>query len=97
MTHELKVGDGNMDYISDERDRKILENAYKAITFTNNWDFIRENNIYDCVYQDKCKEIFNMMTYLGYNEHSGFSFRWAMNAMKHLVMYGEDKFKDVYG
>ena len=100
MASELNVGDGNMDYISDEHDRQILENAYKAITFTNSWEFIREKNLYngsDELCHEKLKEISNMMVQLGYDSHSGFSFRWAMNAMKYLVTNGEDSFKDLYG
>ena len=97
MVTKLNVGDGNMDYISNEHDRQILENAYKAITFTNSWEFIREKNIYDELCHTKLKEITNMMVYLGYDGHSGFSFRWAINAMKYLVTNGEDSFKDLYG
>jgi len=96
MASELNVGDGNMDYISNEHDRQILENAYKAITFTNSWEFIREKNIYDELDHKKLKEISNMMVYLGYDSHSGFSFRWAINAMKYLVINGEAVFKNLY-
>ena len=81
MASELNVGDGSMEYIRDEHDRQILENTYKAITFTNNWEFIREKNIYDNLRHEKLKEISYMMVELGYDSHSGFSFRWAINAM----------------
>ena len=39
---KYKIGDGKMDYIKDTLNREMFTNAWKAITCTNNWDFIAQ-------------------------------------------------------
>lgn len=97
MSSSLNVGDGEMDYVKNDENKRAFVNAWKAITFTNNWEFIRDNNIYNVLNDKRVNEIYDMMIYLGYKEHSGFSFRLTLQAMRQLALHGEDYFKIHFG
>lgn len=89
-----KIGDGEMKYIKDPNTREMLTNAWKAITFSNNWDFVAQD-IESFMFSNnpKIDEISIKMEEFGYNGHSGASFGFTMRYMQFLVKNGEDKFK----
>lgn len=93
----FKIGNGKMDYIKKKYDKKMLTNAWKAITLTNTWKFVAEN-IEGFTVSDSplINEITNKMEELGYTGHSGCSFGLTMRNMQYLAIYGEDKFKKIF-
>lgn len=92
-----KIGDGNMEYIKNLNTRDMCTNAWKAITFTNNWDFVAQD-IDSFMWSDdpRIDIITEKMIELGYNGHSGSSFGCTMRNMQYLVQNGEDKFKKLF-
>jgi hypothetical protein len=92
-----KRGDGNFEYVDDKIEKEILENAFKAISLTNLWDFVSKNTeSFMWSEANEIEIISNKMGELGYNGHSGFSFAWTMRAMQYLAQHGEDEFKSTY-
>ena len=92
-----KIGDGKMEYIKDKSDREMFTNAWKAITFTENWDFIGQQIDSFAFSEDpRIYEITKKMEELGYNGHSGTSFSLTMRSMQYLVRYGEEEFKKMF-
>jgi len=92
-------GNGKFEYVSDTRERLMLQNAFEAINATNLWDFVgKDIDSFTWSEREEVKTIAKKMNELGYDEHSGFSFGWTMRAMQYLVNHGEEKFKlDYYG
>jgi hypothetical protein len=91
---KYKIGDGKMEYIKDRLNREMFVNAWKAITITNNWDFVAQEM--DCFELSKDPRIYDIsekIEELGYKGHSGTSFGLTMRNMQYLVMYGEEEFK----
>lgn len=92
-----KIGDGKMEYIKDKSDREMFTNAWKAITFTNNWDFVgQQTDSFAFSVHPRIYEITEKMEELGYNRHSGISFGLTMRSMQYLVHYGEEEFKKMF-
>jgi hypothetical protein len=94
---KYKIGDGKMDYIKDTLNREMFTNAWKAITCTNNWDFIAQEM--ECFALSKDPRIYDItdkMEELGYKGHSGTSFGLTMRSMQYLVIYGEEEFKKMF-
>ena len=93
-----KIGDGNMKYIQNPNTREMCTNAWKAITFSNNWDFVAQD-IDSFIFSNdpRIDEITEKMIEFGYNNHSGGSFGATMRNMQYLVQNGEDKFKKLFG
>jgi len=93
----LNIGDGNFDYIKDNSERIMLENAWQAITQTNTWDFVVQDNLSFMWSKDTQIDIISeKMEELGYNQHSGCSFACTMRNMQYLAKNGVDKFKQVF-
>ena len=94
---EDKVGYGTMDYIKDKNTREMCINAWRAITFSNNWDFVAQN-IESFMWSNdpRIDEISEKMEELGYNGHSGTSFGYIMRMMQYLVQNGENEFKNLF-
>jgi len=96
-TFKTKIGDGKMEYIKENSDREMFTNAWKAITITNNWDFIGEQiDSFSLSKDPRVYEITEKMEQLGYNLHSGVSFSLTMRSMQYLLQYGEDEFKKMF-
>jgi hypothetical protein len=92
-----KVGYGEMYYIKDKNIREMCTNAWKAITFSNNWDFVAQDiDSFIWSNDSRINEIANKMEELGYDSHSGCSFGYTMRMMQFLVKNGEDKFKNLF-
>jgi hypothetical protein len=99
INHDLnsKIGDGKMEYIKDKLDKEMFTNAWKAITLTNNWDFIKQRTDGFSLSRDiRINEITTKMEELGYNLHSGLSFGLTMRSMQYLLQYGEEEFKKMF-
>jgi len=95
FTH--KIGDGKMDYIKDKSEREMFTNAWKAITFTNNWDFVEQQTESFAWSKDpRIYAIIEKMEELGYYLHSGMSFELTMRNMQYLLDYGEEQFKKIF-
>jgi hypothetical protein len=92
-----KIGDGVMDYITNERDKTMLTNAWIAISTSNNWDFISKD-IDSFMWSNDVRidEITKKMDEYGYSGHSGSSFGWTMRKMQYLVQNGEEEFKKLF-
>jgi hypothetical protein len=94
---KYKIGDGKMEYIKDNLNRVMFTNAWKAITLTNNWDFIAQEMDGFVLSKDpRIYDITDKMEELGYKGHSGTSFGLTMRSMQYLVMYGEEEFKKMF-
>lgn len=92
-----KIGDGKMEYIKDQLNREMFTNAWKAITFTDNWDFVGEPIDSFAFSEDpRIYEITEKMEDLGYKGHSGTSFSLTMRSMQYLLQYGEEEFKKMF-
>jgi len=92
-----KIGDGKMEYIPKEIDRVMCTNAWKAITFSNNWDFVAEDIDSFAFSRDpRIDEITKKMEEFGYYGHSGMSFGCTMRNMQYLVKHGEEEFKKLF-
>jgi len=97
LNYNYKIGNGEMEYIKDKSNREMLTNAWKAITLTNNWDFVRQqtDSFTSCV-DPKIYDITEKMEELGYKGHSGRSFGLTMRSMQYLLHYGEEEFKKMF-
>lgn len=93
----LHIIPGVFDYIKNEREKIMLENAWQAITLTENWSFIKQDTESFMWSSDqRINIISDKMEKLGYNGHSGFSFGWTMRQMQYIARYGEEKYKEMY-
>ena len=92
-----KIGDGKMKYIKDRETREMCTNAWAAITFSNNWDFVAQD-IESFMWSNdpRISEITEKMEEFGYSGHSGSSFGYTMRNMQYLVHHGEEEFKKLF-
>lgn len=94
--HQYDIGDGKMEYIQDIYTRELLTDAWKAVTLTNNWDFVYQNTISFAWKNDNINyEILQKMGesksyYLKTNFE--YSYRILMRYMNYLARNGEQKF-----
>lgn len=92
-----KIGDGKFDYIKNNSERKMLKNAWQAISETDMWDFVGQDiESFMWCNDPNIDIISSKMEDLGYNEHSGTSFGCTMRNMQYLVQFGEEKFKKLF-
>jgi len=84
---------GNFMYIKSISDRKMFSTAYKAITITENWDYIKKMS---STFGSEYNNIYNKIEELGYDGHSGCSFMATLREMQFIANYGEKLFKDRY-
>lgn len=88
------LGNGQFEYVQDRHSREMLINAWKAITSTELWDFVKKDTDSFMFSNDPRIDIIgNKMIELGYGGHSGSSFGWTMRNMQYLARYGEEEFK----
>jgi hypothetical protein len=92
-----KIGNGKMEYIKNPNTREMYTNAWSAITFSNNWDFVSQD-IESFMWSNdpRIDTISKKMIEFGYNGHSGTSFGSTMRNMQYLVQNGEDEFKKLF-
>jgi hypothetical protein len=92
-----KIGDGNMEYIKNQNTRDMCTNAWKAITLSNNWDFVAQDiDSFMWSNDPRIDEIIEKMIEFGYNGHGGNSFGHTMRNMQYLIRNGEDEFKKLF-
>lgn len=86
-------GDGKFDYV-DYSDRVMLSTAWKAISQTELWDFMKEE-IESYMWSDdnRIKIIYSKIESLGYGGHSGASFGCTMRNMQYIAQNGEKQFR----
>jgi hypothetical protein len=86
----------DMDFVEDPHLRKMLENAWQAITLTETWDLVKNEKCFMLCEDKRIFAISNKMAELGFSGHSGASFGSIMQYMKYLAEHGEDKFKEQF-
>ena len=92
-----KIGNGEMKYIKDTNTREMCTNAWKAITFSNNWDFVSQDiESFTFSNDTRIDEITKKMEEFGYRGHSGTSFGYTMRYMQLLAQKGEEEFKKCF-
>jgi len=87
------IGTGEFEYVADAATRKMLHNAFMAISQTNMWDYIAKENysfMMDTSYEINL--INAKMFELEDVGHSGCSYGWTMRMMQKLAIMGEEKF-----
>jgi hypothetical protein len=90
---------GAFDYIksSDDSYKRMLVNAYQAITQTETWNFVKEDCKSFAFSNDpRVSLIIQKMEELGYYGHSGGSFGFIMRDMQYIAKNGEEKFRVEY-
>jgi len=81
-------------YVS-EWARPMLQNAYQAIQLTEMWDFMKKDiNTYMWGRDPEIKIIYNKISELGYNDHSGSSIAWSMREMQFIAQNGLEAYKE---
>ena len=81
--------------INDDHSRKMMENAFNAITATEGgWDYLRTFAEETFMYSRNpiVQTISDNMVKLGYDGHSGASFGWTMRTMEYLAKHGKEAF-----
>ena len=84
---------GTFEYITDLGDRKMLATAYKAITVTENWEFLK-NQKEISYHSPEIHDINAKINEFGYAGHSGSSFTMTMRVMQFIANHGEAKFRE---
>ena len=84
---------GTFGYIKSNVDKKMFTTAYKAITQTETWHYIK--NMESC-FGPESDRIYKKIEQLGYDGHSGCSFMCTLREMQFIARYGEKEFKDRY-
>jgi hypothetical protein len=89
-------GDGKFEFITDHHTRKMLTNAFYAITTTETWDFVAKDR--ESFMFDNSAELYTIMDAMERGKdppgHSGASFGWTMRHMQYLANHGIDKYRD---
>lgn len=94
--HELFIY-GMFLYVTRDDNRKMLQNAWLAITQLKLWDYMkRDNTSYTMSDDYEIWIITKKMEELGYKGHSGFSFGWTMRNMQYIAQHGEENFMKIY-
>jgi hypothetical protein len=91
--NETKELNGTFKYIKSDSDQKMFSTAYKAITMTENWDYIKKM---ESCFGPESDCIYNKIEELGYDGHSGASFSYTLQSMKYISLNGEENFKNNY-
>ena len=90
----VNIGSDNFNYLSCSQERKMLTNAFQAISITENWNFMKQDiESYQLSSDPKIETISKKMNELGYDGHSGFSFGWTMRQMQTIAKYGAEYYK----
>jgi len=86
---------GEFKYIKSPHSREMLQNAYKAISETETWGFVKKDiDSFMCSDSPEVWIITKKMVELGYDSHSGFSFGWTMRQIQFIAKNGEEEFKN---
>jgi hypothetical protein len=92
---KIDRGDGKFAFIEDNHTRKMLINAFQAITITETWNFVAKDR-YSFMH-DTSPEIYKITEAMDRCEyppgHSGASFAYTMRNMQCLAKYGIQEYK----
>ena len=95
--HEFIHGNGMFLYIQSDYARKMLQNAWLAITQLKLWDYMKHYTPSYMMSDDpEICIITKKMEELGYKGHSGFSFGWTMRNMQYIAQHGEENYMEIY-
>jgi hypothetical protein len=84
---------GQFLYIQNKHNRKMLINAWNAITQLELWDYMKKDKISYMLSNDsEIHRISVKMEELGYGGHSGCSFGWTMRQMQRIARLGEEHY-----
>ena len=91
---DTNITDAEFNTISDEHNRFMLKNAYRAITAAEAWLFMKSFSGTSFMLSDNpiLSTIMKKMSQLGYDGHSGSSFGWTMRCMEFLAKNGKQAF-----
>lgn len=84
---------GSFKYIKSKSDRQMFYTAYKAITITETWDYIK--NMKSC-FGLESDRIYKKIEEFGYLGHSGCSYTSTLREMQFIAINGEKLFKERY-
>lgn len=98
MSNAVNPGDFNALKV-DDFERTMLEDAYKAVTKSNRWDFLRRSDVpgpkgFMFSSWPQMKDIDTNMEYQG---HSGASYGWTMRQMEFIAKQGWDVYANKVG
>jgi hypothetical protein len=97
LTPSINFIPGEFKYIRDKDTRYMLNNAWKAITLTETWNFIEQPiDSFMFSHDPIITLITKKMSELGYDGHSGSSFGYVMRTMQYIACHGEHKFCEEY-
>lgn len=83
----------------DDWNREMLEDAYKAVTKANRWDFLRRTDVpgpNGFMFSD-WPQMKDIDTFMEYGGHSGASYGCVMREMEYIAKRGWDAFALKYG
>ena len=84
---------GEFEYVKNENIRRMLENAWQAITLTDSWDFVKQEiESFSGSTDPIIFKITRKMEELGYDGHSGCSFGVIMREMQIIAQNGEKEY-----
>jgi hypothetical protein len=84
---------GTFHYIKSNSNKIMLSTAYKAITQTKTWNYIKDM---ESGFEKDSEYIYKKIQNLGYNGHSGSSFICTLRDMQFIACFGEKAFKEKY-
>jgi hypothetical protein len=86
---------GEFLYIKDVYSREMLQNGWKAIDKLELWGYMKKpTDSYAMSNDREINIITEMMSKLGYNGHSGFSFGWTMRQLQFIAQKGEQTYME---
>jgi hypothetical protein len=88
---------GEFNYIKSESNKKMMVTAYKAITLTENWNFMKMHTTsFMFSKYPQVEQIYYKIEELGYTGHSGSSFAIVMRKMQYIAKNGEEDYMKEY-
>ena len=96
---EMDFMPGEFEYIKNNSEKRMLQTAYKAITLTENWNYIKNDpgpNGFMWSGDKRARIIYNKIEELGYTGHSACSFGCILRDMQYIGQYGEKSYKEMY-
>lgn len=96
---EMDFVPGEFEYIKNNSEKRMLQTAYKAITLTENWNYIKNDpgpNGFMWSGDKRARIIYNKIEELGYTGHSGCSFGCTLRDMQYIGKHGEKNYKETY-
>ena len=88
---------GDFSFVKPEWSRIMLEDAYKAISLAEEWEYMKtEPGPGGYMFSPSNKSIQAISNNIKYDGHSGASFALTMRAMQYLAIHGWDTYVTTY-